>query len=266
MTKKKKIFNGMKLLTLNTWGGRVYEPFLNFVKEQNNKVDIFCFQEIFQSSESKFSHEIKTDIYSDVSKILKDYVGFFAPTFTGYDTEEKVDFDLAFGQATFVKKNIELISEETVFVHGKFDYKPPVVIERIKDGMDLPRNIHCLRIKINSKELLIGNLHGYWLPDSKHDTKQSIKQMKKVKKIFSAFSGPKILCGDFNLRPDTKSIRILEEDMKNLIIEYGVTSTRSNLHTRVEKFADYIMVSDGIKVNEFGVINKDVSDHRPLNI
>ncbi len=254
----------MKLLTLNTWGGRVYEPFIKFVKARSAIIDIFCFQEIFQSPESKFSNQIKTDIYSDVSKILKDYVGFFAPTFTGYDTEEKVDFDLAFGQATFVKKNIELISEETVFVHGKFDYKPPVVVGGIKDAMDLPRNIHLIKIKIEGKEVLIGNLHGYWLPDSKHDTKQSIKQMKKVKKIFSAFSGPKILCGDFNLRPDTQSIKMLEEDMKNLIIEYGATSTRSKLHTRVEKFADYIMVSDKVKVNDFEVINEHVSDHLPL--
>lgn len=254
----------MTLLTLNLWGGKVYKPLLEFIKESNNKVDIFCFQEMFQSSENKFSNGIKTNLYDDFLKILKDYVGFFAPTFTGYDTEEKVDFDLAFGQATFVKKNIELISGETVFVHGKFDYKPLVVIDGIKDGMDLPRNIHCIKVKINGKEVLIGNLHGYWLPDSKHDSPQSIKQMKKVKKLFTSFDGPKILCGDFNLRPDTKSIKMLERDMKNLIIDYGVTGTRSNLHKRVEKFADYIIVSDHVDVNNFEVINRDISDHLPL--
>lgn len=254
----------MKLLTLNTWGGRVYKPFLKFVKEQNNKVDIFCFQEIFQSSKNKFSNEIKTDVYKDISKILKDYVGFFAPTFTGYDTEEKVDFDLAFGQATFVKKNIELISQETIFVHGKFDHKPSMVIEGIKDAMDLPRNIHLIKVKFRGEEVLIGNLHGYWLPDVKHDSPGSIRQIKKVKKIFSSFKGPKILAGDFNLRPDTKSIKMLEEDMKNLIVEYEIASTRSNLHKKVEKFADYIMISDEIHVDNFEVINKNVSDHLPL--
>ncbi len=88
--------------------------------------------------------------------------------------------------------------------------------------------------------------------------------LKKVKEIFTSFKGPKILCGDFNLRPDTESIKMLESDMKNLIIEYGVTSTRSNLHTRLEKFADYIMASDDVRVNNFEVINKHVSDHLPL--
>lgn len=254
----------MKLLTLNLWGGKVYKPLLKFIKENSGLVDIFCFQEMFRSSENRFSNGIKTNLYDDLSRILKDYVGFFAPTFTGYDTEEKVDFDLRFGQATFVKKSIEVISEETIFVHGKFDYKPPVIIPGIKEGLDLPRNIHCLKIKINDKEMLIGNLHGYWLPDNKHDSPGSIKQMKIVKEIFTSFDGPKILAGDFNLRPDTESIRMLENDMKNLIIEYGVTSTRSNLHKRPEKFADYIMVSGKVQVNNFEVIDRHVSDHLPL--
>lgn len=119
-------------------------------------------------------------------------------------------------------------------------------------------------MKFEEKEVLIGNLHGYWLPDNKHDSPGSIKQMKKVKSIFSTFAGPKILVGDFNLRPDTQSIKMLEEDMKNLIVEYEIASTRSNLHKKVEKFADYIMISDEIHVDNFEVINKNVSDHLPL--
>ena len=255
----------MKLLCLNLWGGKVYKPLIKFLENSSNEIDIFCFQEVLRSEVSKFSNGSKTDIHKDLSKILKNHIGFLGtPFLSGYDLKDKVDFDLSIGQATFIKKNIELISEETVFVHGKFDYKPPKVIEGIKNAMDLPRNTHCIKVKIDGKEVLIGNLHGYWLPDNKHDSPGSIKQMQKVKRIFSAFAGPKILAGDFNLRPDTKSIKMLEVDMKNLIIEYGVTSTRSNLHKRIEKFADYIMVSDGIKINGFEVISKDVSDHRPL--
>lgn len=258
----------MKLMTLNIWGGRVYEPFLKFIRENRDNVDIFCFQEMFQSPESKFSNSIKSDIYLDVDKILKDHVGFFAPTFTGYDTEDSVDFDIAFGQATFIKKSIELVSQETIFVHGKFDHTPPakIHIPNVKVALDLPRNIHLVKIKVNRKEMLVGNLHGYWLPSSKSDTPESIRQMKIVKKVFSKFKGPKILCGDFNLRPDTESVRMLENDMKNLIIEYGVTNTRSNLHKKTEKFADYIMVSNDVEINNFEVINKDISDHLPLMI
>ena len=119
----------MKLISLNTWGGKVYKPLLKFVEKQSKDTDIFCFQEVFQSSESKFSNGIKTDLYKDFKKILRNFNGFYAPTFTGYDTEKRVNFDLTFGQATFVKENIKVVSEETVFIHGKYDYKPPVKME-----------------------------------------------------------------------------------------------------------------------------------------
>lgn len=256
----------MKLMTLNIWGGRVYKPFLKFVKENKDTIDIFCFQEMFQSPESVFSNSIKSNIYFEVEKILKSHKGFFAPTFTGYDTEDHVDFDIAFGQATFVRNTVDILSQETVFVHGSYDNTPPATVDipNVKVALDLPRNIHVVKIKIEGKEVLIGNLHGYWLPSSKYDSKESMAQMKIVKKIFASFKGPKILVGDFNLRPETKSVKLLEDDMKNLIVEYGVTNTRSSLHKKTEKFADYIMISNEVKVNSFEVINIDVSDHLPL--
>jgi len=255
----------MKLISLNIWGGRVYKPLIEYVKQLNGEIDIFCFQEFFSSPISKFNNNgTKTDIYSEISNILKDYYAFFAPTFTGYDTNEKVDFDLKFGQATFVKKSLNLISGETVFVYGQYDITPSIFIPGIKDGLDLPRNIHLIKIKSNNKNYLIGNLHGYWTPGSKNDTPQSISQMEKVKEIFDNFNGPKVLCGDFNLHPDTKSVKILEEKMKNLIIEYKVTNTRSKFYTRNEKFADYILVSPDINIKDFSVLDEHVSDHLPL--
>lgn len=101
----------MKLITLNIWGGRVYKPLLEFISKQNGNIDIFCFQEIFKSDRNIFNNNIKTDIYSDIAKILKNYDGYFAPIFEGYDTEEEVNFELFFGQATFVRKSIKVLSQ-----------------------------------------------------------------------------------------------------------------------------------------------------------
>ncbi|MBP8994985.1 MAG: hypothetical protein KBG30_14410 [Bacteroidales bacterium] len=78
------------------------------------------------------------------------------------------------------------------------------------------------------------------------------------------FNGAKILCGDFNVAPDTKSMEILETSMNNLVKEYKVTTTRSHLYTKEHKFADYILVSPEIKVKKFEVIQDVVSDHLPL--
>lgn len=35
----------MKIVTLNVWGGKLYEPFINFIKEKSEEVEIFCFQD-----------------------------------------------------------------------------------------------------------------------------------------------------------------------------------------------------------------------------
>ena len=260
----------MKLVSLNVWGGKIYKPLISYIKKQAKDTDIFCFQEVFHSPENKISNGAKTNLYSDISKILKNYTGFFAPTFKGYDIEEKVEFDLSFGQATFVKKSLNLLSEETYFVYGKFNNTPPLKQKEFKHLLDLPRNMHCINIELKNKSILIGNLHGYWNPDipaSKKDTPERLEQSMKIKKVFDKFICPKILCGDFNLEPNSDSIKMLEGDMRNLIKDFGITSTRSKYYRhydRNERFADYILVSKDIKVDKFEVIENEISDHLPL--
>ncbi len=256
----------MKLLCLNIWGGKIYEPLFKFLKEQSKDIDIFCFQEVLDSAVSKFSNGSKTDLSKDLSKLLIDFDMYLAtPFLKDYDFTEKVNFDLAISQATFVRKGIKVTSEFTKFVYGKEIPVSMRDIQGIKNRyLEVPRNIHCLTIELENKKLLVGNLHGFWMPRSKTDSKERIYQSKKVKEIFDSFQGPMILCGDFNLRPDTKSVAMLEEKMRNLIVEYGITSTRSKLHKRTNKFADYIMTSDEVKVNKFEVLDEHVSDHLPL--
>ena len=77
-----------------------------------------------------------------------------------------------------------------------------------------------------------------------------------------------ILCGDFNLRPDTQSMTILETKMRNLIKEFGIKTTRNELYADLkvfnDYFADYVLVSPGIKVQNFQVPYVLASDHLPM--
>jgi hypothetical protein len=256
----------MKLITLNIWGGQVYKPLLDFLKKNNGKIDVFCFQEVMVSSKSLFSNGAKTDIFEDLKKVLPDYNYFLAvPILKGFDLKQKVGFDLEFGQAIFVRKGIKVISEKTLFVYGNGKPVGWWEIKRLtKKYLDVPRNMQYMILVDRDKEILIGNLHGFWMPRSKGDSPQRIKQSKKIKEIFDPFTGPKILCGDFNLIHNTKSMDILEQQMKNLIKEFNVKSTRSSLHKRKQKFAYYILVSDDVKINNFKALNDTVSDHLPL--
>ncbi len=52
--------------------------------------------------------------------------------------------------------------------------------------------------------------------------------------------------------------------MRNLVKEYRVTSTRSQLYKKPDKFADYILVSPEVIVEDFKVLEEEMSDHLPL--
>lgn len=255
----------MKLLSLNIWGGQRHKELLPFIKNLNEKIDIFCFQEVFKSDNDTFSSGFKTNIYSDLEKILKNYHIFYAPTFTNYDLKKEVEFDMLFGQATFVKKSIEIVSEGTVFVHRKFN--DTRVLNHVTHGSywDLPRNIHYVVVKNKKNNFLIGNVHGLWRPQHKKDTKESLEQSDKIVSFLDSYKSRKIICGDLNLNPDTQSMEKLEKGMINLIKENNVKNTRSKFYLRKDNyFADYILVSPDVKVKKFEVMDKHVSDHLPL--
>jgi endonuclease/exonuclease/phosphatase family metal-dependent hydrolase len=255
----------MQVLSLNIWGGHQHRELLEFLEGLNGRIDIICLQEVFKSEVNTFSSGSKMNIYSDLEKILRDYEIFYAPTFANYDLKTAVNFDALFGEATYVRKSVEIISEGTVFTYKDFDQKKLLSHDAFGEYWDLPRNFHYVIVKEHGKEFLIANVHGFWKPGTKEDTKESLAQSDKILEFLKSFNGPKILCGDFNLDPETESIRKLENSgLINLIKKYNITNTRSKLHTRKEKFADYIFVSPQIKVDEFSVLDKHVSDHLPL--
>ena len=55
-------------------------------------------------------------------------------------------------------------------------------------------------------------------------------------------------------------------DLRNLIKEYGITSTRTSLYPKEGKFADYVFTSKGVDVETFKVLPDEVSDHAPLYV
>lgn len=132
------------------------------------------------------------------------------------------------------------------------------------DNSTLPRNLQTIKICADDKDLTVYNYHGIWRPGDKKDNQDRLVTSEKIKRIMKNNTGEKILCGDFNLLPDTKSLTILEEGMRNLIKEFGIKSTRSELYTKEHKFADYTIVSDGIKVIDFKVPAISISDHLPM--
>ncbi len=111
---------------------------------------------------------------------------------------------------------------------------------------------------------MICNFHGLWNGKGKSDTEDRLKQSEKILEFIGGTDDSVILAGDFNLSPDTESLAMLEKDMRNLIKEYGITSTRTSYYEKENKFADYVLVSPGIAVKDFRVLPDEVSDHAAL--
>lgn len=241
----------MKLISLNTWGGIVKDELHDFIKEHSIDTDIFCFQEIFDNAINArvdVLGDIDINLYKTITDLLPDHKGFFAPS---QDEDE--------GLAIFVKPHIKLEEVGDVFVHR---YRNAIEND---DGTTIGRNIQFIKFNQNGQDYTVINFHGLWNGGGKTDSPDRLEQSRKIREfIDTKAKGKVILVGDFNLEPSTESVAILEKDMRNLITEYGVTSTRSHHYTKPIKLADYAIVSNDLKVEKFEVLQDPVSDHLPL--
>jgi endonuclease/exonuclease/phosphatase family metal-dependent hydrolase len=131
-------------------------------------------------------------------------------------------------------------------------------------GGDHSRNMQWVKCTINNTVYTVMNVHGLWNGKGKTDTPERIAQSQRIREFMDTVDSQKILCGDFNLRPDTKSVEIITNGMNDLIKTFHITSTRTSLYGKDEQFVDYIFVSPDVNVKEFKVLPDEVSDHSPL--
>lgn len=251
----------MKLVSLNTWGGKIYKPLTKFIKQHAADTDIFCFQEVFKTSTKHYKRAgFRINLYKDLRLLLPDFQGYFVTTQEKYIFYYGfVDFDLCYGLAIFVKKNTKVLSSGDFFIFGKINSLNPNDIPHT-----LPKNLQYLNFLYKGRQFTVGNYHGIWLPNSKADSETRIQQSLKINDFIKHQSGEKIICGDFNLAQNTKSVEILEESLDNLIRKFNIQTTRNKYFPGEEKFADYTFVSKKIKVKSFEVPQIEVSDHLPM--
>ena len=237
----------MKVVTLNIWGGSVRVPLLNFFRQYAD-VDVFCLQEVYHQSTGKISTDgrfCSLSIFDDIAACLPDHIGFFRPIVGGI-----------YGLAMFVHKTVTVREEGDILIHEEPEYTGT--------GPAHPRNMQWMRCQQAGHPYAILNVHGLWNGQGKTDTPARLAQSTCIKTAMAQFKDPLILCGDFNLRPDTQSLAIIAENMQDLVKQYGVTCTRTSLYTKPERFADYIFTSDLIQVRGFQVLPEEVSDHAAL--
>lgn len=254
----------MKILSLNIWGGREYSQLINYLGKLSGDVDVFCFQEVFDTKDHVlYSHDVRANIWEELSKIFLDYHKFYYPVMAGFDDKGPVDFNLTTGLGIFAKRSLEIVDEGDYFTYRR--RFAPILL----DEKDQPNNVQYVEIVLGAKRLQVYNFHGAWFPGDKLDTPERIEQSEVLLGFMSRKFGAKVLCGDFNLMPETESVKLIEEKLVNLIRSFKIRTTRSHLNpyrgTEFEQaFADYVFVSNDLNVIDFNVPEANISDHLPM--
>lgn len=256
----------MRIISLNTWGGRAgKENLLSFFKKYADTTDIFCLQEVWSAPYEHFegklaggvpliNENIMVQATHDISAELPNHTAFFHPH-VGDN----------YGLFMLVKKEYGVIASGDIFVHKEKGFVSD------EDVGNHARNIQYVTIKTTSGPITIINFHGLWTNvepgTGKKDSPERLEQSAKILEFTKRLQNPFILCGDFNLLPDTKSVQMFEEaGLRNLIKEFAVTSTRTSFYTKPVKFADYAFVSKDVDLKTFKVLPDEVSDHAPMLI
>ncbi len=249
----------MKIISGNLWGGKMFDRFSSFFKN-HCEVDVFCFQEVFNYYENRVG--TSGEQYS-LRQIIRSQFPHFNEFYREslYDTSmsgEKINY-LSYGLQSLIHKDVEIVSEGDFMVFGS-------KTNLLDKSAPTNRNIQYITLKINDLNVTILNFHGIWIPDyGKGDCKERLEQSENIIRFLHSINGEIILLGDFNLDPDTRSLKMLEEcNLRNLIIENKIDTTRSSFYSKSGKFADYMLVSSRVRVNKFEVLDVEISDHLPM--
>ncbi|RST87359.1 endonuclease/exonuclease/phosphatase family protein [Aquibium carbonis] len=262
----------MRILSLNAWGGRVFEPLLPFLHEMD--ADVLCLQEVIRTpgmgarwlTYRGDGAELpqRANLFDEVRALLPDHDAGFFPSARGVLHDDGTVHRSEFGLATFTRRSFSVIGQALDFVHGSFS----------PDGWGAhprPRNAHGVRLfdPETNEPIAVVHLHGLREPGGKADTPHRRAQAQALVQLIRRVWSPGerlVVCGDFNLLPDSETFATLAAlGLTELVTTRGFTDTRTSFYEKDGRFADYLLVTRDVEVRRFEVVAApEVSDHRPL--
>jgi hypothetical protein len=261
----------MTIISLNCWAGCRFSKLIEFIKQKAETTDVFCFQEMVFGGPGGFvtSYEAKSKLFEEIRTALPGYQGYAYPAPENARIgKEALPEGLTIGMAMFIKKDITVTEQGGIRLYGEDPFQGDLA--GISTG-----SLQYVVVQKGTETFTVGSIHGLFLDrrvpsPSKYDTPERLEQSRRLVEFFGARQGKRVLCGDFNLRPQTESIAIVSKVMRNLIAEYGVTTTRNFEYAQMEEFKDYIadyaFVSPEVILKDFKVLPDIVSDHSALKI
>lgn len=262
----------LQIMCLNGWGGKLHRKLLPYI--ESAAPEVLCLQEVVHSPASDKDwltyrdgdHILsqRANFFRDVSNALPEHVAVFCPSAQGVLWDEEQSVSSQWGLATFVHHTLPIIGQVQGFVHKGFS--------PLGYG-DHPRSRSAHGVRIYdyaaNRPLSVTHMHGLRDLNGKMDTPERAVQAWKLLDLSREVSEAddiSIICGDFNVEPESETIEILlDAGFSELVTGRGFESTRSSYYKKPGKFADYMLINREEGVKDFEVvIDPEVSDHCPL--
>lgn len=259
----------LKLVSLNvalfeTNNDRL-ERFLN-----KEKADILCLQEVTRKVDASTREEfISLDAVNRAAGLP---YSFYAPNWIMKDFDMKdfhgqkhfrADFNGFLELGNYIKSRLPIYKGESVFLQNHYTYATDWSDWHREES----RSVQIVDLDLTGgRKLRILNYHGIWSRDKK-GTPQTEKACQLIRDLALEAGGPVIITGDFNLFPDTDSMRTLNDSFVSLVDKFGIATTRpatNELSVMKRNVVDYVFLSRDIRPLAFEVPQSDVSDHLPL--
>lgn len=221
----------VKIVFLNAYDARVVKPLREFLLTHKDTTDVFCFQ------------ETDNGMRALIQEVLPGFVQV---------------------SASKREPGRDDIFHNTTLVHASLPIETSGSNEALVDlGLVLYTSVRYKGMLVH-----IANVHGITKP-GKLDFPARLEQSRDILDTIGRMQGVQIVGGDFNVLPETESVRMFEEaGYKNLIKDYGIKTTRNHIawdkHLGNELYySDYVFVKDA-EAASFEVPPEIVSDHQPM--
>lgn len=262
----------MEIMCLNGWGGKLHGDLLPYIRTA--APEILCLQEVVHSPawdkdwltyrDGEYILPQRANFFRDVSGALPDHMAIFCPAAQGNLWDGDTSVPSQWGLATFVHKSVPIIGQVQGFVHK--EYSPVGYGDHPRS-----RSAHGVRIYDYSSDRFISvtQMHGIWDLRGKIDTAERAEQAQRLLDLSQQVSKPEdlvVVCGDFNVEPESETLRILANaGLTELVTGRGFSSTRNSHYKKPGRFADYMLINEANAVKNFDVVyDPEVSDHCPL--
>lgn len=239
----------MKILQLNIWAGKLDKNIVQLLSRED--ADVLCLQEVV-SVEGGSSY-----FFLDLHELLVaggyEYF-YFTPSWSGkYMRREAHWGNCIVSRTPFIETSSFYTYKENVH---DFDFLE-------NTDYNAGRSLQHAVVEHENGPLHVLNHHGHHVDHHKDGDEETLRQCGLIADYVQGLEGRIVLCGDFNLVPESASIELLNGLLVDHVKEQGIESTRTPLTYKTEA-CDYIFTSPDIRVTNFQVLDDIVSDHKAL--